>query len=381
MKESLDRRAFLAAGAAFALAVRSHGAQPVGFPGLIVRESEPPNLEFPFSSLKTFLIPNERFYVRNHFAIPKVDERSWRLKVEGHVNRPLELTAEAIRRLPAQTRPILLECAGNGRVYLTPKARGVAWQLGAVGTANWTGVPLAAVLERVGVKSGAVEVVLEGADTGEIKEDPKSPGAIPFARSLPLTKAQSGDVLLAYQMNGAPLPPAHGGPLRAVVAGWYGMASVKWLKRVLVVDRPFQGFFQTLDYTHFERTHGLATLVPITELEVKAQIARPSPYEVVPAHDKYSVFGAAWSGDADVTKVEVSTDGGNTWLPTRLLDKPVRHAWRLWEYDWRTPKHAGRQRLMARASDSRGRTQPMQRDPDRRTYMISHVLPVEVEVR
>src|SRR5262245_42432215 len=151
----LDRRAFLATAAGLpwlgpALARAGQVADAV----LIVRESEPQNLEFPFASLESFLVPNERFYVRNHFAQPKLDACSWRLHVAGHVKETLELSYEDLRKLAAQTRPILLECAGNGRVFLVPRARGVAWQLGAVGTAEWTGVPLAAVLEKAGVKPG-----------------------------------------------------------------------------------------------------------------------------------------------------------------------------------------------------------------------------------
>jgi DMSO/TMAO reductase YedYZ molybdopterin-dependent catalytic subunit len=352
-----------------------------GYPGLIIRQKEPDNLEFPFASLDSFLTPNPRFYVRNHFAAPKLDAAGWRLRVEGAVARPLELGYDELRKLPARTLTATLECTGNGRVFLVPRAKGVAWEFGAVSTATWTGVPLAALLDRAGIRDEAVEVILEGADTGEIGEEPKSPGKIHFARSLPLAKARQDNVLLAYGMNGQDLPPAHGFPLRAVVAGWYGMASIKWLTRLVVIDRPFQGYFQTFDYTTFERRAGLPVLVPITELEVKAQIARPAPDEVVPADTTYRVHGAAWSGESDVSKVEVSTDGGKAWAEARLLDKAVRNAWRLWELEWHTPKQAGRHTLLARATDRRGRVQPLRRDPDRRNYLISHVLPVEVEVR
>jgi DMSO/TMAO reductase YedYZ molybdopterin-dependent catalytic subunit len=385
-----ERRAFLRAAAAAALPLAAGiapghlWAQAPGRPGvagLIVREKEPANLEFPFSTLEGFRTPTERFYIRNHFAVPPLKAEEWRLKVEGAVERPLELGYEELRKLPSRTQVALLECAGNSRVFLTPRVRGVQWELGAVGTAEWTGVPLAGVLERAGVRSGAVEVVLEGADRGEIRDDPRSPGPIHFARSLPLAKAQKPEVLLAYQMNGAELTREHGFPLRAVVPGWYGMASVKWLTRLVVTDRPFLGYFQIFDYTYFERRHGLPALVPITDLEVKAAIARPAVHEVVPAGTTYRVHGAAWTADSAVSKVEVSTDRGRSWQAARLLGEPVAYAWRLWEYEWRTPASVGRQTVMARATDKRGRTQPMERDPDRRTYMISHVLPIEVEVR
>jgi DMSO/TMAO reductase YedYZ molybdopterin-dependent catalytic subunit len=204
---------------------------------------------------------------------------------------------------------------------------------------------------------------------------------IHYARSLPLKKARQPEVLLAYRMNGKDLPPSHGFPVRVVVPGWYGMASVKWLQRILVTDRPFHGFFQTFAYTIWERRGGQPDLVPVTEIQVKAQVARPARNEVVPAGSKYRVFGAAWAGEADVTKVVVSTDGGAHWAEARLLDSPVRHAWRFWEYDWSVPQQAGRCIVMARATDSRQSVQPLERDRDRRDAVINHVQPIPVEVR
>ncbi len=370
----------LVAGRGTAADPAPHDATP--FPGMILREREPANLEFPFSSLDRFVLPNERFFVRCHFAMPKVEPKDYRLKVEGAVDHPLELSLDDLRKMSAQTRPLTIECAGNSRVFLTPRARGVGWQLGGVGNAEWTGVPLAAVLERAGVRSQAVEIVLEGADSGAINDEPKSPGPIHFARSLPVAKAKNPEgVLLADKMNGTDLPREHGAPLRAVVAGWYGVASVKWLTRVIAVERPFRGFWQTFDYSYFVRTNGLPVMTAIAAMHVKSAIARPAQGDVVPAKGTQRVFGAAWTGEGEVRKVEVSTDGGQGWNEAKLLDKPVPHAWRLWEYQWKTPDRPGQYTLMARATDSQGRTQPMKRDPDLRNYMISHVLPVEVEVR
>jgi DMSO/TMAO reductase YedYZ molybdopterin-dependent catalytic subunit len=183
-------------------------------------------------------------------------------------------------------------------------------------------------------------------------------------------------------MNGEPLTPAHGYPLRAVVSGWYGMASVKWLTRILVIDRAFRGYFQTADYTFWERRDGLPIqLLPVGEVEVKAEIARPALHEVVAADAVYRMHGAAWTGESEVTKVEVSTDGAKSWSAARLLGETTRHGWRLWEHYWRTPAQPGHCTLMARASDARGRTQPIERDVHRGTYMITHIQPIEVEVR
>lgn len=345
--------------------------------GLIIRQQEPVNLEMPFANLRDFLVPNELFYVRNHFTQPRLEARDWRLRVEGLVRQPLELTYDDLRKLSTRTLPVLLECAGNDRSYLMPKAKGVQWEQGAVGTAEWTGVPLKEILRRAGVRSGATEVVFEGADQGEVAD---VSGPIHFARGLPLEKAQR-DVLLAHQMNGAELPPSHGFPLRAIVPGWYGVSSVKWLTRIVVTDQPFRGFFQSVDYTYWDRPYGVPIQRPITELSVKAQIARPIGQEVVRAGKPYRVFGAAWTGEADVERVELSTDGGRNWNAVKLLGKPTRYAWRLWEYDWAVPSRAGSATLLVRATDSKGRQQPAERSRDLRNYMISHPIPTVVEVR
>jgi DMSO/TMAO reductase YedYZ molybdopterin-dependent catalytic subunit len=243
-------------------------------------------------------------------------------------------------------------------------------------------VPLAAVLKRAGVKPGAIEVVLEGADSGEIKKEPQSPGKIQFARSLPLAKALMPEVILAHSMNGQPLSRSHGFPVRAIVPGWYGMASVKWLTRIVVTDQMFHGYFQTSDYTFWEQRDELPIqLLPVTEVEVKAQIARPVLHEVVRANSVYRMHGAAWTGESEVTQVEVSTDGGSAWEQAQLLGAPTPYAWRLWEHYWRTPPQPGTCTVMARATDARGNVQPMQRDSHRGSYIISHIQPIEVEVR
>ncbi len=346
--------------------------------GMILRQKGPENLEYPFSTLDPFLTPNESFYVRTHFEVPDLKPGDWRLKVEGAVENAVTLDLEEIKRLPSKTMTAMLECAGNGRMYLPAPQPGIRWDMGGVSNAEWTGVPLSAVLERAGVKSSAVEVVLEGADRGQ---NSSTPGEIAFARSLPIEKARQPEVLLAYKMNGEDLPKRHGFPLRAVVTDWYGMASVKWLTRIVVTDRPFDGFFQTFNYTIWQRRDGLPSLVPVTEMQVKSQIARPAPYEVVPRGKPYLMRGAAWAGGSSIARVEISDDGGKTWSQAKLTGKSVPHAWRFWEWEWSAPDRSGPLVLMSRATDSEGRTQPMTRDPDRRDSMINHVLPIEVVLR
>lgn len=347
---------------------------------LIVREQNPLNLEMPFPSLSGFMTPNESFYVRCHFPIPEISAENWSLKIDGEVDEPFELTYDELLGMESRTIAATLECAGNNRIFLEPKVKGVQWGLGAVGNASWTGVPLTTLLERARLKSTAVEVILEGADEGEVDKTPKPAGKISFSRSLPLSKARA-DVLLAYQMNGEKLSATHGFPLRAIVPGWYAMASVKWLQRIIVTDKPFNGFYQSLDYSFWDRSGPLPTLAPLAEQQTKAEIARPENEGTIAANSTYRVHGAAWSGTAEITRVEVSFDSGRTWQDAKLLGEPVKNAWRLWEYEWRTPANAGRHTIFARATDSRGFVQPADRSGDRGTYMINHLLPITVEVR
>ena len=362
------------------LSVRSSETQ--AFAGLIVRDRNPENLEFPFSTLNSFITSNEQFFVRSHFDVPKLETDGWRLIIEGRVEKPCEIGYDELLSMPSRTVTMTLECAGNSRIFLSPKVGGLQWELGAVSNAEWTGVPLAAVLKRAGIRAGAIEVVLEGADHGVITKEPVSPGKIHYARSLPLAKALMPEVVLAYSMNGQPLSPSHGFPLRAIVPGWYGMASVKWLSRIVVADTSFRGYFQTSDYTFWEQRDELPVqLLPVSEVEVKAEIARPALREIIPTDSIYRVYGAAWTGESEVSSVELSTDGGARWEPAQLLGESVPYAWRLWEYYWRTPAEPGMHVLMARATDARGDVQPMQRDTHRGSYIISHVQPIEVEVR
>jgi DMSO/TMAO reductase YedYZ molybdopterin-dependent catalytic subunit len=344
---------------------------------MITREKQPPNLEMPFGELDGFITPTERFYVRCHFPIPQIDVRNWRLSMEGLVNKPVQFSLENIQKFSAETITATLECAGNSRVFLVPKVKGVQWELGAVGNAEWRGVRLWDLLESARIREGACEIILEGADKGMIAEPPRPAGEIHFARSVPIVKAMK-DVLLAWEMNGKPLTPAHGFPLRAIVPGWYGMASIKWLQRIIVTDEPYNGYYQTVDYAYWRREEIGPTLVPLTEMQAKAQIARPQSNEVIPAGSDYLIKGAAWSGDAEISRVEISLDNGKSWQEPMLEGESKKNAWRLWHFEWNAPE-PGKYTLLARATDSRGRVQPLERDADYGTYMINHCLPIEVE--
>ena len=378
------RRHFLQGASAMSLSLLlgEHLSVNAGEPLRRIPRSETPLLlETPIAALDQAVTPNELFYVRNHFPVPMLQANTWRLRVVGAVERELELTLDEVRRMPSRSVAMTLECAGNSRSLLNPVVRGAQWGNGAISTAEWTGVSLSDILNRAGLRNTAVDVVLEGADRGEITAEPRSPGVIPFARSLPLAKARQAGVVLAYRMGKAELPANHGFPLRAIVPGWFAMASVKWVTRIVVTDRPYNGFFQSLDYSFYERRQGLVTVTPLTEMQVKSLIVSPTPMQRLALNTPHRVHGTAWTGESEITRVEVSADNGRTWADARLLGNARAHCWRMWEFPWRTPAAAGRATLMSRATDARGNVQPMQRDTDRRNYMINHVLPIEVDVR
>jgi len=381
---NLSRRELLKAASAapFASLLSLRAAEPIlTFPGMIVRQTLPQNLEMPFASLSDWVVAAERFYVRSHFAVPKIDAANFKLIVEGHVENRLELSLADLKQFEKTTTPLTLECAGNGRVFLTPAVRGLQWANGAVGNAEWNGIPLGTLLDRAKPKAGAIDVVLAGVDSGSLTADPATPGAIHFSRSLPLAKAKKPESIIAWGMNGADLTPSHGFPLRAVIGGWYGMASVKWLNRIFVSDRPYKGYFQTMDYSYYVRAIGSEPeVIPVTEIQPKAAIARPGPNETVPVNKPYTVFGAAWAGESTVAKVEVSADGGTTWMEAKLDDKPKPFCWVKWRWEW-MPTARGPARLLAKCTDERGTTQPEKRNADRRAYAINHWVPVEVQVR
>ena len=277
--------------------------------------------------------------------------------------------------LPERTVFATVECAGNGRSFLAARAAGVQWGAGAVGHAEWTGVPLKLVLEKSGLEADAREVLFEGADTGTESDHPEP---MAFARSLPLAKALHPDTLLAFRMNGEVLDPIHGYPLRLFVPGWYGVASVKWLRRIEVVNQPFHGYFQSVKYTIQRPTpRGLETEI-VGPMEVKAEIIRPRSGDTLGLGGN-RLFGVAWAGEDAVRRVEVSTDGGATWNDASLMGPQAAYSWTLWEYLWEA-ESPGEYTILVRATSSRGRVQPMEHDPHNGGYLIHHSRPLSVRV-
>jgi len=345
--------------------------------GRIVRQASPENLESDFGAVDDFITPTDQHYVRSHFAVPQIDAAAWTLQVKGAVGQPLTLTLDQLRALPKVSRVVTLECAGNGRQFLNPAVPGVQWQRGAVSTAEWTGVRLADLLAKAGVATDATRVAFEGVDRGEVKNTPFPPGPIAFNRSLSLEEAKARDVIVAFAINGQPLPPAHGAPARLIVPGCYGMASVKWLSSIEAIKGDSGSYWETTDYAYWDRSSGHPRRRPLMGLQVKSLIARPSPNGTVTRGATTEIAGAAWS-DGAVTRVEVSTDGGTTWRDAEFVDPEGAFTWRRWRHRWQVPTTGTAAVLMSRATDARGRTQPMTRSADFGTYVIHHVVPVPV---
>ena len=341
------RRRFLAQMAALPLAFGAGRGWFAQQPPITSPQS-PNSRAFNFAALDRWITPNDDFFVRSHFGMPRLDAAPFVMKVTGLVGRERRFTMDELLRLPAQEAVVTLECAGNL----------VGW--GGVSNARWTGVRLGDVLKAAGLSSDAKEVVLIGADGGTDQEA----GGLAvdaYARSIPIGKAMEATTLLVFKMNGEPLPAAHGGPLRALVAGWYGMDSVKWLRQITVAREPFAGFYQARRYYEARRAGDVTTRAPLGAMRLKSQIARPANDAQLPLAPVI-ISGAAWCGDAEVARVEVTTDGGRTWQEARLGADRAPLAWRLWSYEWR-PAAAGKTIIAARAYDTRGRTQPLGRDP------------------
>src|SRR3954470_19335930 len=286
----------------------------------------------PLEALRHDFTPAGLHYLLIHFDVPYTAGRGWQVEVGGHVERPLVLDLDAIRSLPAVTHAVAMECAGNGRARLEPRPLSQPWLEGAVGNAEWTGAPLAAVLDQAGVSDGAVEVVLTGADRGVqdgVEHD--------YERSLPLDDALLPDVLLAYEMNGAPLLPQHGFPLRVIVPGWYGMTQVKWLKRITVVTDPFEGYQQAVAYRFATSDDHPGR--PVTRMRPRSLMIPPGIPDFFTRERRLkpggcTLHGRAWSGRGAIARGEVSTGGGATWVGAQLDQPAGPHSWVGWSCGW-----------------------------------------------
>jgi len=378
--DAFDRRTLLQGLAAVGLvAVHRAVAAPSTSPkkDLIVHSQVPMNAEPALADLvKSWITPNEHFYVRSHAPVPKLDASTFRVSVEGLVHKPLKLTVAQLReQFPVRSVVATMTCAGNRRSEHSQvkQVEGVQWQAGAIGNARWTGTPLSALLEHAGVKSEAKHLWFEGLD--EVK---RSSGIIPFGGSIPLEKAMTDGkdtpgAMAAYEMNGKVLAPDHGFPLRSVVPGYVGARSVKWLGRIVASDRPSSNHYLATAYKLV--TEGTdkewSAADPIYNYPINSVTCLPTDGAKI-RPGKLAVHGYALApglGDRTVAKVEVSADGGKTWTHARFTSKAVAYCWRLWSCDVEVTKHTTS--LIVRATDSSGKTQPQTVDWNLKGYLFN----------
>jgi DMSO/TMAO reductase YedYZ molybdopterin-dependent catalytic subunit len=313
------------------------------------------NHALPLEALREPITPVGLHYLLIHFDIPRVDAADWRLDIGGLVERPLSLRLDELKARPARTLAVTLECAGNGRALLEPRSLSQPWLLEAVGNSEWTGTPLAPLLREAGLAPDAVDVVFTGLDRG-------IQGGVEhlYERSLTVDDALQDDVLLAYAVNGEPLPPQHGYPLRLLVPGWYGMTHVKWLRTITVSGEPFGGWQQEVAYRL--RASEDEAGAPVTRMLPRSLLVPPGFPEFLSrarfvTAGPCPLEGRAWSGWAPIERVEVSADGGETWSDATLDDDASAYGWRGWQFAW--DARPGEHELCCRATDAAGNTQPL----------------------
>ena len=339
---------------------------------LVIVKRAPFNAETPPAALSELYTPIESFYVRSNFAVPAIATDSWRLMVGGAVAQPLEISYADLLNAPARTLSTTMECAGNHRLGLAPLPQGEPWGGGAVSSGEWQGVPLRWLLEQADLQASAAEILFEGADSGAVGSNGD---IVPFARSLPVARALDPDTMLAYQLNGVPLPAAHGGPVRLLVPDWYGMASVKWLVRITAIEQPFAGYYQHERYVYDRPSQPVQ---PVQQMQVKSIITSPALGATL-APGPQLVSGLAWSGSGPIAAVEVSVDGAGAWQSATLVGAATPHTWQAWQFT--TPElRPGRHALRCRATDAAGNTQPDLPPWNRLGYGNNAVQLVVVEV-
>jgi len=342
--------------------------------GMVMHRAHPLNCETALSELVGGVVmPNARFYMRNNFGIPDLDAAAFRLAIGGLVERSQSFTVRDLQNMRSKTQVVTLECAGNGRSMFDRPTEGEKWGLGAVSTAEWTGVPLVEILDRAGVRPVAKDVLFRGADGGTVDGRSES---MRFERSLRIDDARDGDVLLAYAMNGEPLPVEHGYPLRLIVPRWYAVASVKWLTEIDVIDRTFTGYYQGHKYRYEWERDGGSVSEPVTLQRVRALITEPSAQTVVQSGE-LAIRGVAWSGAAPIARVEVSVNGGD-WQDARLVSERNRYSWQWWELITRVEKSDCL--IRARATDLAGRTQPERAEWNRLGYGNNAIQEIPIRV-
>lgn len=345
----ITRRRALAAVVAAGVARADDTVSVPGKKPMLLHNDRPEDLETPPEYFRSWLTPNDEFYVRQHLPRPKVNGDTYRLTVNGKVSKPLTLNLDDLRKLPQFEVPATMECAGNGRAFFHPRVPGSQWTRGAIGNAAWRGPQLADVLKLAGFEPAAGFVEFDGVDQGAVSTPD-------FVRSFPMKKMLHPATLLALQMNGAALPDLHGFPCRLIVPGWVGACWVKWVQRVTVSETPNTGFFMNPAYRFPRFNLPPGTPPKPDELDMIQGMAVKS---IIMEANPGNVSGIAWAGEEKVERVEISTDGGMHWAAAALSKENLPFAWRLWNYAWK-PSKSGYYTVLSRATDSAGRVQPFE---------------------
>ncbi len=312
------------------------------------------NRGMPIEGLRYPVTPTGMHYLLTHFDIPYLEADGWQLKIGGLVSNTMSISLDDLKQRPQVKMPVTMECAGNGRAHLNPRPIGQPWLLEAIGTAEWTGTPLRGLLEEAGINDNAIEILFTGHDEGIQGGEVQY-----YQRSLTTEDATRDEVMLAYEMNGAPLEPQHGYPLRLVVPGWYGMTSVKWLDSIEVISEPFKGYQMEHSYRYTSSPDVQGE--PVNTMRVRALMVPPGIPDFLTRTrlakvGANAITGRAWAGRLSISKVEFSDDDGLSWHQAQLDDEIGQFAWRGWSYNWNaTP---GRYHLCVRATDSEGNPQP-----------------------
>jgi DMSO/TMAO reductase YedYZ molybdopterin-dependent catalytic subunit/cytochrome c5 len=341
---------------------------------MITLSSSPEDFEMPLDGFMEEITPVGKFFVRCHTLIPKVNEADWKLRVSGLVREPREFTLGDLRQFPRATLTAVLECAGNGRAFHQPRVAGTQWRYGSVGNATWSGVRLRDILDRCGLNPSATQLLLDGEDVpiGQMPD---------FQRTIETEKALHPDTLLAWEMNGKPLTPEHGFPLRVIAPGWAGDSWVKWLGHIGAIDHDFEGFWMKSAYRRPARhvEPGVAVdpkdMIPVADLNVKSVIAGPISF---PRAGAVTITGMAWSNASPVTKVEVSADNGLSWSAAKLGGTATKYGFRKWTYQWKATE--GTHMLMSRATNAAGETQPLRAEWNPSGYLYNAAQPRSVYV-
>jgi sulfite dehydrogenase len=393
--QSFSRRTFLKTAGALTAAAAFGGIPAelfaseqrlVRFPektDLILLTSRPPQLETPVHYFKEYITPNDALFVRWHIAnVPtSVDLNAWRLKVSGNTEKDLLLSMDALQKFEKVTYTAVIQCSGNGRSFFDPRVAGGEWGNGAMGNVTWAGARLKDILAMAGLRAGSVDATFNGLDT------PPLPTVPDFVKSLPIDKALEDDVIVAYEMNGAPLPMLNGFPVRLIVPGWYATYWVKALSDITVLSKPFEGFWMKKAYRIPDDPCGCVPpgtepkkTVPINRMTIRSLIIDPVEKAEFRVNQQVEITGIAFSGGHGIKSVLVSVDGGKNWGEAKLGEERGKYSWTRWSYAWR-PVKSGEYTLMARATDSIGESQPFEGLWNPAGYLWNRIERTEVVVR